>query len=59
MVISDSEEQEALQEMERRGGHFASRLAAAWRYADEGNRLILRESFGWLLKNYLQAKPAR
>lgn len=43
---------EALNMMEDIGGHFASNLAKAWKYADEANQERLKNAFGHLLENY-------
>ncbi len=41
-------------EMEAIGGHFASRIAQAYFYADSTNRSIILDAFGHLFERFIK-----
>ena len=44
----------AAQRMQERGGHFASRIAEAYFYADLSNRRKLLDAFGDLFERFIE-----
>jgi hypothetical protein len=44
----------AAQKMQERGGHFASRIAEAYFYADLSNRRKLLDAFGDLFERFIE-----
>lgn len=57
-VREENTETALLDAMRAHGGHFASRLAEAWGYADGSNRAKLRLAFGTLLESYRKFLPS-